>query len=48
MKYITPIALTLVGFGFCLMQADGLQNLGAVFFALGLLPLALLVSNHNK
>jgi Na+/phosphate symporter len=44
---LTPIALTLVALGFCLMQTDEFKNLGAIVFSLGLLPLAVMLAKHK-
>jgi hypothetical protein len=44
---LTPGALTVVALGFCLMQTDELMNMGAILFSLGLLPLAILISQYK-
>jgi len=47
LNQFTPYAVTVAVFGFCLMQADELKNLGAILFSLGLLPLAVLIANYK-
>lgn len=47
LNQLTPYAVTVAVFGFCLMQADELKNLGAILFSLGLLPLAVLIANYK-
>ena len=44
---LTPFAVAVCALGFCLMQTDTLMNLGAILFSLGLLPLAMMVSQHK-
>jgi Na+/phosphate symporter len=44
---LTPFAVALSILGFCLMQSDELKNHGAILFSLGLLPLAIMVSNYK-
>ncbi len=47
LNQLTPFAVALSILGFCLMQSDDLKNLGAILFSLGLLPLAIMVSNYK-
>ena len=47
LNQLTPFAVTVVAFGFCLMQTDDLKNIGAIAFSLGLLPLALMLSKRK-
>ena len=44
---LTPFAVALTILGFCFMQTDKLMNLGAILFSLGLLPLALMLSQYK-
>jgi Na+/phosphate symporter len=44
---LTPFAVALTILGFCFMQTDTLMNLGAILFSLGLLPLALMLSQYK-
>jgi Na+/phosphate symporter len=44
---LTPVAVALVIFGFCLMQTDTLSHVGAILFSLGLLPLALMLAKYK-
>jgi hypothetical protein len=48
LNQLTPFAVTVVAFGFCLMQTDELMNLGAILFSLGLLPLAVMISKFKE
>ena len=41
-------ALTLTGLGFLMMQVTSVQELGAMLFAMGLFPLALIALKHIK
>jgi Na+/phosphate symporter len=47
LKQLTPFGLAVAALGFCLMQTDELQNLGAILFSIGLLPLALMLSKYK-
>lgn len=47
LNQLTPFAVVVSVFGFCLMQTDDFKNLGAILFSLGLLPLALILSKHK-
>jgi Zn-dependent membrane protease YugP len=40
LKTVISVALGISVLGFCLMMTDTLMNVGAILFALGLLPLA--------
>ena len=44
---LTPYAVAVSILGFCFMQTDTLMNMGAILFSLGLLPLALMVSQYK-
>jgi len=41
---LIPFGLAISGLGFFLMQTDEFMNIGAILFALGLLPAALVLS----
>jgi len=47
LNQLTPVSVGVSLLGFCLMQADALKDLGAIFFCLGLLPLALMLSKYK-
>jgi hypothetical protein len=47
LNQLTPYAVSVVAFGFCLMQTDELKNLGAILFSLGLLPLAVMIAKYK-
>lgn len=47
LNQLTPVSVAVVIFGFCLMQAEALQHVGAIVFCVGLLPLALMVSRYK-
>ena len=40
LKTVISVGLGISVLGFCFMMTDMLMNVGAIFFALGLLPLA--------
>jgi Na+/phosphate symporter len=42
-----PFALAIVAVGFCLMQTDDWENIGAIVFSLGLLPIAVMISRTS-
>ena len=46
---LTPyaVAVAVAVLGFCFMQTDTLMHVGAILFSLGLLPLALMVSQYK-
>ena len=44
---LTPYAVAVAILGFCFMQTDTLMNMGAILFSLGLLPLALMLSQYK-
>jgi Na+/phosphate symporter len=44
LNQLVPFALVITAIGFCLMQTDDWKNVGAIVFALGLLPPALMIS----
>jgi len=44
---LVPLGLALSALGFSLMQTHELMDVGAILFALGLLPLALLLANYK-
>ena len=44
---LTPYAVAVAVLGFCFMQTDTLMHVGAILFSLGLLPLALMVSQYK-
>jgi uncharacterized membrane protein YjjP (DUF1212 family) len=47
LNQLMPYAWTVVAIGFCLMQTRDWQDIGAIVFALGLLPPAVLISRHT-
>jgi Na+/phosphate symporter len=47
LNQLTPLSIGVSILGFCLMQAEELQHVGAIVFCLGLLPLALMVSKNK-
>jgi len=44
---LVPFGLALSALGFGFMQTNDLTNIGAILFALGLLPLALLLAKYK-
>jgi len=48
LSLLTPYALAVAAIGFCLMQTRDWQDIGAIVFALGLLPPAVLISRHKE
>ena len=47
LNQLTPLSVGVCLLGFCLMQAEALQDVGSIIFCLGLLPLALMLSKHQ-
>ena len=47
LQQLTPYAVAVSVLGFCLMQTETLMNIGAILFALGLLPLAVMLSRYE-
>lgn len=47
LNQLTPLSVMVVILGFCLMQAEALQHVGAIVFCLGLLPLAVMLSKYE-
>jgi Na+/phosphate symporter len=47
LNQLTPLSVGVCILGFCLMQAEALQDVGSIVFSLGLLPLALMLSKYK-
>jgi hypothetical protein len=47
LNQLTPLSVGACILGFCLMQAEALQDVGSIVFSLGLLPLALMLSRYK-
>jgi hypothetical protein len=47
LSQLTPLSVGVCILGFCLMQAEALQDVGSIVFCLGLLPLALMLSKYK-
>jgi Na+/phosphate symporter len=47
LKQWVPLSVVIATLGFCLMQTDDLQNIGAILFPLGLLPIAVRLSKYK-
>lgn len=47
LKQWIPLSVVIATLGFCLMQTDDLQNIGAILFPLGLLPIAVRLSKYK-
>lgn len=44
---LVPFGLAISAVGFCFMQTDAFMHVGAILFALGLLPAALILSKYK-
>jgi hypothetical protein len=48
LKTLISVALGISVLGFCLMMTDTLMDVGAILFALGLLPLAVALARSKE